>query len=69
MRVVMAISGGLGCAGRLGVDPVSGREITGFTGIDAPYEAPDAPVLRLTPADGDPATQAAAVLALLAELA
>ena len=44
-------------------------EITGFTGIDAPYEAPDAPVLRLTPADGDPATQAAAVLALLAELA
>ena len=40
-------------------------EITGFTGIDAPYEAPSAPELRLTPADGDAAGQAAAVLALL----
>jgi bifunctional enzyme CysN/CysC len=41
-------------------------EITGFTGIDDPYEAPEAPDLRLTPADGDPAAQAAQVLALLA---
>ena len=40
-------------------------EITGFTGIDDPYEAPAAPELRLTPADGDPDAQAAAVLALL----
>ncbi|HEX6569602.1 MAG TPA: adenylyl-sulfate kinase [Acidimicrobiales bacterium] len=40
-------------------------EITGFTGIDDPYEAPEHPQLRLTPADGDPAAQAARVLALL----
>ena len=40
-------------------------EITGFTGIDDPYEAPIAPELVLTPADGDPAAQAAAVHALL----
>lgn len=40
-------------------------EITGFTGIDDPYEAPQHPELVLTPADGDPAAQAAAVLALL----
>jgi bifunctional enzyme CysN/CysC len=40
-------------------------EITGFTGIDDPYEAPESPDLRLTPADGDPAAQAAHVLALL----
>lgn len=40
-------------------------EITGFTGIDDPYEAPDAPELRLTPDDGDPQAQAAAVLTLL----
>jgi adenylyl-sulfate kinase len=40
-------------------------EITGFTGIDDPYEAPEAPDLRLTPDDGDPAAQAARVLALL----
>jgi adenylyl-sulfate kinase len=44
-------------------------EITGFTGVDAPYEAPPAPDLRLTPADGDPTSQAAAVLATLAKLA
>lgn len=42
-------------------------EVTGLTGIDAPYEAPEAPDLRLTPADGDPAAHAAAVLALLAK--
>jgi bifunctional enzyme CysN/CysC len=37
-------------------------EITGFTGIDAPYEPPLAPDLRLTPTDGDPPAQAAQVL-------
>jgi bifunctional enzyme CysN/CysC len=40
-------------------------ELTGFTGIDAPYEAPTSAELVLTPADGDPAAMAAAVLALL----
>lgn len=40
-------------------------EITGFTGIDDPYEAPASPELVLTPADGDPAAQAAAIFALL----
>ena len=28
-------------------------EITGFTGVDDPYEAPASPELVLTPADGD----------------
>jgi bifunctional enzyme CysN/CysC len=37
-------------------------EIKGFTGIDDPYEAPTAPELVLTPADGDPAAQAAKVI-------
>ncbi len=37
-------------------------EITGFTGIDDPYEAPLAPELVLRPADGDPAAMAARVL-------
>ncbi len=37
-------------------------EITGMTGIDAPYEAPLSPELRLTPEDGDPAAQAAKVI-------
>jgi bifunctional enzyme CysN/CysC len=40
-------------------------EITGFTGIDSPYEAPAAPELVLTPADGTPEQQAAKVLARL----
>ena len=40
-------------------------EITGFTGIDAPYERPVAPDLVLRPGDGDPAAMAAAILALL----
>ncbi len=40
-------------------------EITGFTGIDDPYEAPADPELRLTPDDGDPAAQAERVVALL----
>jgi len=44
-------------------------QITGFTGIDDPYEAPERPDLRLTPADGDPVTQAALVLARLASSA
>ena len=40
-------------------------EITGFTGIDDPYEAPARPELVLRPEDGDPAAMAAAVIALL----
>ncbi|MDE0803445.1 MAG: adenylyl-sulfate kinase [Acidimicrobiales bacterium] len=43
-------------------------EITGFTGIDDPYEAPTAPELRLTPEHGSPGDQAAEVLALLDRL-
>jgi bifunctional enzyme CysN/CysC len=42
-------------------------EITGFTGIDDPYESPLAPELVLTPADGTPADQAALVLEKLKE--
>jgi adenylyl-sulfate kinase len=41
-------------------------EITGFTGIDDPYEAPADPELRLTPDDGGPEDQARRVVALLA---
>jgi bifunctional enzyme CysN/CysC len=44
-------------------------QITGFTGVDDPYEAPEHPDLRLTPAAGDPVTQAALVLARLASSA
>lgn len=40
-------------------------ELTGFTGIDAPYEPPDAPDLVLRPADGGPAAHAARVLELI----
>src|SRR3954471_16039233 len=40
-------------------------EITGFTGVDDPYEAPAAPELRLTPDDGPPVAQAAHILTLL----
>jgi bifunctional enzyme CysN/CysC len=40
-------------------------DIVGFTGIDDPYEAPERPDLRLTPADGDPSAQAAMVLDVL----
>jgi bifunctional enzyme CysN/CysC len=40
-------------------------EITGFTGVDDPYEAPASPELRLTPADGAPDAQAGRLLALL----
>ena len=42
-------------------------EITGFTGIDDPYEAPLAAELVLTPSDGTAEQQAARVLALLDE--
>ena len=41
-------------------------EITGFTGIDDPYEAPERPELVLRPEDGTPGQMAAAVIALLA---
>jgi bifunctional enzyme CysN/CysC len=41
-------------------------EITGFTGIDDPYEPPIGAELRLTPVDGDPEGAAARVLSLLA---
>ena len=40
-------------------------ELSGFTGIDSPYEPPVAADLVLTPADGDPDAQAQRVLALL----
>jgi bifunctional enzyme CysN/CysC len=40
-------------------------EITGFTGVDDPYEAPAAPELVLRPADGDPTAMAERVLSLL----
>jgi bifunctional enzyme CysN/CysC len=40
-------------------------EITGFTGIDDPYEAPTSPELRLVPADGDVDEMAARILAAL----
>jgi len=43
-------------------------EITGFTGVDDPYEAPEAPELRLTPDAGDAEAMAAQVLALLGAL-
>ena len=41
-------------------------EITGFTGIDDPYEAPAAPEVHLRPEDGDAAQQAQLVLEYLA---
>jgi bifunctional enzyme CysN/CysC len=40
-------------------------EITGFTGIDDPYEPPTAPELVLRPSDGEPVEQARLVLRLL----
>ena len=40
-------------------------EITGFTGVDDPYEAPLAPELRLVPDDGDADEMAAKVIELL----
>jgi bifunctional enzyme CysN/CysC len=44
-------------------------EITHFTGVDDPYEAPEAPHLRLRPADGDAAAQAALVIELVERVA
>ena len=40
-------------------------EITGFTGVDDPYEPPATPELVLRPADGDPAAMAERIVALL----
>jgi bifunctional enzyme CysN/CysC len=40
-------------------------ELTGFTGVDDPYEPPEQAELVLTPDDGDPITQAERVVALL----
>ncbi|SHG54855.1 adenylylsulfate kinase /sulfate adenylyltransferase subunit 1 [Jatrophihabitans endophyticus] len=40
-------------------------EISHFTGVDDPYEAPESPHLRLRPEDGDAAAQAALVLDLI----
>lgn len=40
-------------------------EITGFTGIDDPYESPSACELELTPSDGDAHEQARVVVRLL----
>jgi bifunctional enzyme CysN/CysC len=40
-------------------------ELTGFTGVDSPYERPESPDLVLTPGDGSPEAQAERVLALL----
>jgi bifunctional enzyme CysN/CysC len=39
--------------------------LSGMTGIDSPYEPPPSPDLVLSPADGDPAAQAARLLARL----
>lgn len=40
-------------------------QITGFTGVDDPYEPPLAPELVLRPADGSPEDQAAKIIDLL----
>ena len=56
--VVAVFAGGMYAKARRG-------EITGFTGIDDPYEAPPSPELVLRPDDGDPAAMASLVLAAL----
>lgn len=40
-------------------------EITGFTGVDDPYETPQAPALTLRPEDGSPAELAAKIMKAL----
>jgi bifunctional enzyme CysN/CysC len=40
-------------------------EITGFTGVDDPYEAPERAELVLRPEDGTPTEQAAKIMELL----
>ncbi|MFC3449193.1 adenylyl-sulfate kinase [Amycolatopsis speibonae] len=40
-------------------------EISGFTGVDAPYERPENPELVLRPENGDPAAMATLILAAL----
>ncbi len=40
-------------------------EITGMTGIDDPYEAPESPEFRFVPEDGDPTTLATHLLTAL----
>ncbi|MCX7620115.1 MAG: adenylyl-sulfate kinase [Acidimicrobiales bacterium] len=40
-------------------------EISGFTGVDDPYEPPDSPDLVLRPQDGPPETQAQGVIELI----
>ena len=42
--------------------------LTGMTGIDAPYEPPEQPELRLVPEDGDVTVMALRVIALLDSL-
>jgi bifunctional enzyme CysN/CysC len=39
--------------------------LTGFTGVDAPYEAPERPELRIATTDTSPEAAADAVIALL----
>jgi bifunctional enzyme CysN/CysC len=43
-------------------------EITGFTGIDAPYEPPTGPDIVVGDGDGDPVAAAHDILAALASL-
>ena len=40
-------------------------KISSFTGIDSPYEEPQAPDLRLRPEDGDPDAMVDKVMAVL----
>lgn len=40
-------------------------EITGFTGVDDPYERPEHAELVLTPQDGDPVDLAATIMEYL----
>ena len=42
-------------------------EISDFTGIDSPYEAPQRPDVRLVPADGNPIEQAALIVSAVAQ--